>query len=115
MKTINYSAPAYLEHEEELKHDSQIVSRNKTKAIAIAISDETVPVFRSKSLVSFPELEIDDLREAARSRSGLVSSTPRHSQAGLFGFTPHQQFVIVASMLITSTFTVAYAISPFLP
>jgi len=113
MKTINYSAPAYLEHEEELKHDSQIVSRNKPKAIAT--SDETVPAFRSKSLVSFPELEVDDLREEARSRSGLVSSTPRHSQAGLHGFTPHQQFVLVASMLITSTFTVAYAIYPFLP
>lgn len=113
MKTINFGATAYLEHEEELKHDRPVPSGNK--AVAIAISDQTVPLFRNKSLVSFPELEIDDLREAARSRSSLVSATPRHSEAGLHGFTPHQQFIIAVSMLITSTFTVAYAVSSFLP
>ena len=112
MKTTNFGATAYLEHEEELKHDRPVPSRNK--AVAIAISDQTVPLFRSKRLVSFPELEVNDLREVARSRSSLVSATPRHSEAGLHGFTPHQQFIIAVSMLITSTFTVAYAISPFL-
>jgi len=115
MKTTNFGATAYLEHDEELKHDRPVPSGNKAVAIAIAISDQTVPLFRSKRLVSFPELEVNDLREVARSRSSLVSATPRHSEAGLHGFTPHQQFIIAVSMLITSTFTVAYAISPFLP
>jgi len=83
------------------------------KEVPLPVSHETVPV-KSRWVAprGLPKSkEYEQLREIARSRSGVVSAIPRQSESGQAGFTPHQQFVILVSALITSTFTTAYAIA----
>jgi len=115
MKTPVLDSTDILDRKKSLKHDIPTLSQVLNSEETLAVCYQTVPASRNRNIVSFPELEIADLRQAARNRSSIVSVTPRLSESGQYGFTPHQQFIIAASMLITSTFTVAYAVSYLLP
>ena len=104
----------------ELDHNAEIDDRKfhevdnfSLHTVETPVSFQTVPV-KSRWVAprGLPKSkEYEQLREIARSRSGVVSAIPRGSESGLHGFTPHQQFIIAMCALFTSTFTIAYAIS----
>lgn len=82
------------------------------------IASQTVPGGRTVRMLAprgqSSDIDLGALRDIARARQGVVSATPITSQAGQHGLTPHQQFMVIVGMLVTSTFGVAYAVANFL-
>jgi hypothetical protein len=98
---------------------TQVTSRNMDDVVLQPVARETVPGGASRHLLA-PQVrpesdELAQLREIARARRGVVSAVPTVSQAGQHGLTPHQQFLVMGSMLFASTFTIAFIVANFLP